>query len=440
MRLFYFSTMENISTKQLHQLFLKHPIISKDSRTIPEGCIYFALKGEHFDGNRFAKEALEKGAAFAVVDDRTLNPHPSFLLVEDSLKCLQALGNYHRSQFNIPVIGITGSNGKTSTKELIYSVLSKKYKTLATSGNYNNHIGVPLTLLEIKESHEMAIIEMGASAQGEIKFLCEIANPNYGLITNIGKAHLEGFGGIEGVKKGKSELYRHIEKHGGKIFINKDDEVLVELAGSAKQLEYGSREGTFCKGEMISSQPTVKGNWWCNQQVGSIDSQLYGAYNFNNIMAAVAVGNYFDVEAKLIDQGVNTYVSDMNRSQIVKRENYTVYLDAYNANPTSMKVALDNFIASDYAHKYVILGDMFEIGESSTKEHKKIIEQVLESKEITEAIFVGKEFNRASKSHSKAQFFLELEEAKKWFSRQTCNNAGILIKGSRGMQLEKLLN
>jgi len=431
--------MEYTSIEQLHHLFLKHPIISKDSRIVPEGCIYFALKGERFDGNVYAKEALKKGAAYAIVDDPSLEPHPAFRFVKDGLKCLQDLANYHRLQFDIPVIAITGSNGKTSTKELVYSVLSKKYITLATSGNYNNHIGVPLTLLEINKSHEVAIIEMGASAQGEINLLCEIAVPNYGMITNIGKAHLEGFGGIDGVKKGKSEMYRYLEKHAGKIFINLDDEVLVDLAANGEQIGYGSNHDAYCKAEMTSSQPTVKGIWWCKLQKGNIDSQLYGAYNFYNILAAVSMGNYFNVEAELINEGVNSYVSGINRSQIIKGDNYNVYLDAYNANPTSMKAALDNFIVSDYKHKYVILGDMFEIGESSTIEHKKTIEQVLESKEIGKAVFVGKEFNNASISHPKAHYFVNLEETKEWFNKQVFNNASILIKGSRGMQLEKLL-
>ena len=437
---FILAPMDYTSIEALHALFLKHPIISKDSRNIPEGCIYFALKGERFDGNKFALDAIEKGAAYSVVDDPSLDQHPQFLFVKNGLKCLQDLGNFHRNTFDIPIIGITGSNGKTSTKELVYAALSQQFNTLATTGNYNNHIGVPLTLLEITKEHEIAIIEMGASAQGEIDLLCHIAAPNYGMITNIGKAHLEGFGGIEGVKKGKSEMYRYLEKNGGQVFINQDDKILKELTGEVKQIGYGKDASAYCSGILSTTQPTLKGKWKCQQSTGTIDSKLYGEYNFYNIMAAVCMGNHFGVPPNLIDQGINSYVSGMNRSQILSKENYTIYLDAYNANPTSMKAALDNFIAREEGHKYVVLGDMFEIGQSSVEEHKVTVEQVLNADSIMAGIFVGKEFYKASIDSDKLHFFQKLSEAKNWFDQQEFHEAHLLIKGSRGMQLEKLLD
>jgi UDP-N-acetylmuramoyl-tripeptide--D-alanyl-D-alanine ligase len=431
--------MKKTSVEELYGIYLQHPVISKDSRNIPDGCIYFALKGESFDGNEFAQEAIEKGAAYAVIDDPEKKQNDRFLLVEDCLQSLQNLAKHHRSKLNIPLIGLTGSNGKTTTKELIAQVLKKKFKVLATQGNLNNHIGVPLTLLQIRPEHEIAIIEMGANHQGEIDFLSHIAQPDFGLITNIGKAHLEGFGGIEGVKKGKSELYKYLEKSNGNIFLNSDDPILVELCPPLTTYTYGTNNNPFCKGELLDAQMHIEGSWHCGGQQGIIFSSLFGAYNFYNILAAVCIGNHFKVVAKDIDTAIREYESNMNRSQIIQGDNYKVYLDAYNANPTSMKAAINNFKHSKAAKKTVILGDMFELGSESDLEHATLLKLVESSPEIDEAVLVGNHFMRQLKAHPKITFLETTMEAKEWFKQKDKEATLFLIKGSRGMALEKIL-
>ncbi len=426
--------------EDLYDIYLKHPIISKDSREITKDCLYFALSGENFNGNKFASDALSKGAAFAVIDDPEYKQNERCLLVEDSLQTLQDLARLHRSKLSIPVIGITGSNGKTTTKELISQVLSMKFDTHATKGNYNNHIGVPLTILQINPSHEMAVIEMGANHQGEIEFLCSISDPDYGMITNIGKAHLEGFGGIEGVKKGKSELYKHLEKKDGLVFLNFDDETLVELSERNRTHLYGTNEQCDCKASLDQSHPNLIGSWSYQNRIGHINSKIYGSYNFYNMLAAICIGNFFNVKAEDIDQAINNYESSNNRSEIKRFQDHTVYLDAYNANPSSTKVAIDNFelLNVDPELKVLILGDMFELGDDSINEHKSISDYA-KNKGFGEILFVGENYSQALKGKEDTKCFKSTEEAIEWYKKLNKKAKHILIKGSRGMALEKLL-
>jgi len=437
--LFYFYAMKK-SVEELYEIYLRKPKITKDSRQVTKGCIYFSLSGENFDGNRFAKEALDQGAAYAVIDNPEYDKGEAYLLVEDALESLQELARYHRRKLDIPVIGITGSNGKTTTKELIHAVLKSHYSTFATVGNYNNHIGVPLSILSITEEHEIAVIEMGANHQGEIDFLSHISMPNYGMITNIGKAHLEGFGGIEGVKKGKSELYRYLQKVDGLVFLNADDPVLEELASKNKVISYGTSDTAKCKAVLDQAQPQLKGSWEYDDKQASIDAQIYGSYNFYNMLAAICIGNYFEVPAKKIAKAVNNYQSENNRSEIKKLKDHTIYLDAYNANPSSMKLAIDNFdqLAVDQSKKILILGDMFELGESSNEEHQMIIEHC-NKKQFAKVLFVGKLFTEAA-SEGDAATVASTEAARKWYAEQKKEGTHILIKGSRGMALEKILS
>lgn len=425
--------------EQIYQIYLNHPIISKDSRQISKGCIYFSLSGENFDGNRFAKDALEKGAAFAVIDNPEYDENEQYLLVDNALECLQELARHHRRKLDIPIIGITGSNGKTTTKELIHAVLATHYHTFATVGNFNNHIGVPLSILSITKKHEMAVIEMGANAQGEIDFLSHISLPNYGMITNIGKAHLEGFGGIEGVKKGKSELYRFLRKTDSLVFLNGDDAVLEELAAKNRVLRYGTSTNAKCKAVLDQTQPRLKGSWQYEDRGGKIDAKIYGAYNFYNTLAAICIGNYFEVPSRKIDQAINSYESGNNRSEIREVGNHIVYMDAYNANPSSMKLAIDHFdqMAQNAADKILILGDMFELGEDSQLEHRSIIDQC-KSKSFGKMLFVGKHFSKAALGKG-VETVVSTEEAKNWYREQKKEGSHILIKGSRGMALEKIL-
>lgn len=430
--------MKKTSIPELYQVFLNHPTIVKDSRKISPSCIYFALKGENFNGNDFAIEALEKGASFAVVDEQLESDDERLLWVDDVLTALQDLAREHRKQLDIPVIGITGSNGKTTSKELIHAVLSSSLETFATEGNYNNHIGVPLSILKINKAHEIAIIEMGANHQKEIEFLCTISQPSHGLITNIGKAHLEGFGGIEGVKKGKSELYRYLEANNGITFINEDDEVLMDLSKAAHKITYSCHKDSYCKGNIESSNPSLIGKWKCREQSGSISSSLYGEYNFYNALAAVCIGNYFGLSTEKIDQGISKYQSENNRSQQIDYKGAKVFLDAYNANPSSMKVALENFASKSASEKICLLGDMFELGESAKMEHLNIIQQCKALK-LDHCTFIGQAFYQHKEHFENYQFFESREKAMPWFKKQTLTGKTLLIKGSRGMALEKLL-
>lgn len=430
--------MKYTPIEELYAIYLKHPTISKDTRQIEPNCIYFALKGDNFDGNKFAKDALSKGAAYAVIDDANYQDGEQYILVENSLQTLQDLARFHRSKLNIPVIGITGSNGKTTSKELIATVLDKGLKVHSTKGNYNNHIGVPLTLLQINPSIEIAVIEMGANHQGEIDFLCNIADPDFGLITNIGKAHIEGFGGVEGIKKGKSELYRFLSRKDGKVFINNDDEVLKSLLPAIATIRYGKNAEAYCEGVLEKTHPTLSGSWSSEERKGTIRSKLYGEYNFYNILAAICIGNHFQIKPSTIDAAISEYESKINRSQKIVRESATIYLDAYNANPTSMALAIENFEKSDHSKRVAILGDMFELGEDTFKEHQEIVKKVIGSKEIERMVFVGQHFYEHKIEKSDAYFFKTTEEAKHWFQKNN-GNAAFLIKGSRGMQMEKIM-
>ena len=414
--------------KALYEIFKTHSNISTDHRKVVPNCLFFALKGANFNGNKFSKDALKNGASFAIIDEKEYKTSEQFILVENVIETLQKLANHHRKQFNIPFIGITGTNGKTTTKEFINSVLSKKYKTTYTQGNLNNHIGVPLTILSIKKNCEIAIIEMGANHIGEINFSCNIAEPNYGIITNIGKAHIEGFGSIEGIKKTKNELYQFIQSKDGNLFVNNEDETLLELSKNIKKQTYGNAKAN-CFGKLISSTPSVKLNW--NNKL--ITSNLYGAYNYQNILAAICIGKYFNVASDDIKKAIEEYYPTNNRSQIIENNTNTIFLDAYNANPTSMNAAIDTFIENDSSNKLMILGDMLELGDTSIEEHQAIVNRIEKLKINT--LFIGKEFNSINNKYN----FTYLENVDKvieWLKHSSLINHQILIKGSRGIRLE----
>ncbi|MBN8697616.1 MAG: UDP-N-acetylmuramoyl-tripeptide--D-alanyl-D-alanine ligase [Bacteroidetes bacterium] len=430
--------------EQLYQHFLKHPFVCTDTRDIQTNSIFFALKGANFDGNKFAEQALNSGSVIAVIDDPEYKKDERFFLVKDVLTALQDLANHHRKQLSIPVIGITGSNGKTTSKELVNSVLSKKHKVLATKGNLNNHIGVPLTLLSITKEHEMAIIEMGANHQGEIAQLCAIAEPDFGIITNIGKAHLEGFGGIEGVKKGKSEIYRYLQDKKGKVFVHGDDEILAELAFNNDKITYGTKKLYDIVGAIVNTGTEFISFQWATRYTASslknapvVATQLVGIYNYHNLLCAACVGNYFKVEDELINQALAEYTPSNNRSQLQKTANNTLILDYYNANPTSMTAAIENFANLKQENKVAILGDMLELGEESQKEHKAII-QLLKQKNI-QALLVGPLFCNAGNG-STFQLFANSDDANTYLQSNPIKSATILVKGSRGIKLEKVLN
>lgn len=431
------------SIEQLYSIFQKHPSVCTDTRALVPGSIFFALKGGNFNANKFARQALEGGCAYAVIDEKEYKEDGRFVLVNDVLKALQDLASHHRDQLNIPVIGITGSNGKTTTKELISAVLATTYNTYFTKGNLNNHIGVPLTLLSITEKHEIAVVEMGANHVGEIAELCSIAKPTHGMITNIGKAHLEGFGGPEGVKKGKSELYKFIVKNDGQLFVNQDDKVLVELAGDAKKITYGTSGDGDVIGEFLDAAPYVRFRW-SPASVGSstgsseiVETQVIGQYNFPNFLAAACIGHFFKVSRENINRALSTYIPSNNRSQVMKKGSNTILLDAYNANPTSMAAALDNFSQLSSESKLLILGDMLELGDDSANEHQLVIETIA-SKKFDRVVLVGDHFSKV-KNNINAKQFMNADEAMSWVKEQKIENTAVLIKGSRGIKLEKLV-
>jgi UDP-N-acetylmuramoyl-tripeptide--D-alanyl-D-alanine ligase len=431
-----------ISIPELYELFIAcEQKITTDTRKLEKGAIFFALKGDNFDANTFAKNAVEQGCAYAIVDNEDLANGTTILLVANVLETLQQLAKFHRGKLNIPFIGITGSNGKTTNKELIHAVLSRKYNTYATKGNLNNHIGVPLTILSITSKHEMAIIEMGANHQGEIAFLADIANPEFGIITNIGRAHLEGFGGIEGVKKGKSELYKHISKHNGKLFVNADDEVLMELAKGIEQVTYGENISYDFHGKRYENSEYVefswntKGNDLIKQPI--VKTQMFGHYNYINLLCAACVGNYFKVSEKEINLALAEYVPEMNRSQVKKTEHNTLILDAYNANPSSMSIAIENFAKQNFPSKLLVLGDMLELGEYSEMEHEKIIRQTEALK--LNAFFVGALFYELKDKFNDFSFYKTSDDLAKFFENDKPKQKTLLIKGSRGVRLEKIV-
>ena len=435
--------MEVTTVEYIYQLFLKcHQKITTDTRKLETGSIFFALKGDNFNANSFAKNAIDGGCFYAIVDEESMANAQTILYVKDVLETLQQLAKHHRSQLKIPIIGITGSNGKTTNKELIHAVLSKKYSTYATKGNLNNHIGVPLTLLAITAKHEIAIVEMGANHQGEIEVLSNISDPNFGLITNIGKAHLEGFGGEEGVKKGKSELYKHIKQKKGKLFINADDTVLMNLSGDIEKITYGLKEEYDVYGALIESSEFVNFKWNIKHQSLEnseiVKTNLFGHYNFINVLCAAGIGHYFGVEIKEINQALAEYMPEMNRSQVKKTANNTLILDAYNANPSSMQLAVAHFMKQNFTSKLVILGDMLELGDYSYIEHEKILNQLLNSK-IEQTVLVGALFYEHKNQFPDYQFFKSGDDASSYFKQQNLKQYNILIKGSRGLKLEKLV-
>ena len=425
---------------QLYQIFQQHPEITTDSRNVPQNSIFFALKGGNFNGNKYAKDALVKGASYAVIDEIEYQESEQYILVDDVLLALQALALYHRRKFKIPFLAITGSNGKTTTKELISSVLSTGYKTHFTKGNFNNHIGVPLTLLSIPSNTEVAVIEMGANHQAEINLLCHIAEPNYGIITNIGKAHLEGFGGLEGVKKGKSELYEYIANKNGVAFVNTDLEHLQELANekSIKQIiSYNAQVGKNYQTKLIEIEPFVKIELSDGREAITIQSNLIGAYNAVNILAAIAIGKFFYLSNRQIQMGIEQYIPKNNRSQIVEKESNTFILDAYNANPTSTRHAVKHFANINANNKVVILGDMLELGNHSHKEHQDMV-VLANNLGFDTVILVGKEYAKVINCCNNI-YFSNVQQLKKWFDKQNFQNTHFLIKGSRAIQLEKLI-
>lgn len=412
--------------KDIHSLYSKHFLIDTDTRRIRENSIFFSLKGENFNGNKFAKKALDLGAKYAIIDEKEYNTHPNFILVDNVLETLQNLAKYHRNLLKTTIIGLTGSNGKTTTKELINAILSKKYNTVATKGNLNNHIGVPLTLLSMTPETEIGIVEMGANHQKEIAFLCSICEPDFGYITNFGKAHLEGFGGIEGVIKGKSELYTYLEKNNKTAFINTKDNIQVEKTQKTNTI-------TFNKNlSFLEVNPFVKLSF----NSLHVQSNLIGEYNYTNIAIACTIGYYFKVSDLEIKEAIEKYVPNNNRSQIIKKPSNEIILDAYNANPSSMIAALDNFSSINEKNKTVILGDMFELGTTSLKEHQHIVERV-EKLDFNNSLFVGEYFHQTK---TKNKLFKTYEDLLIYLKNNPLKNQSILIKGSRGMRLERLLD
>lgn len=424
--------------EQLYSLFLKHPKICTDSRNDVKGAIFFALSGELFNGNRFAKEALGKGAALAVVDDwDVVDKNDSrFFYVPDVLKTLQDLARWHRQQFQIPILGITGTNGKTTTKELVYNVLKTEKETICTQGNLNNHIGVPVTLLSLKATTEIAVVEMGANHPGEIEALCQIAEPTHGIITNIGKAHLEGFGSYEGVIKTKNELYESIRKSEGIVFVNQNDALLMKLSKGIERTTYGQSDADV-NGKLLDSKPFLKIKQESEEVDWDIETNLYGNYNFNNVMAAVAVGKYFGISVANIKRALENYTPKNNRSQVLKTESNTIILDAYNANPGSMPLAIETFASQDFDNKILILGDMFELGKDAAKEHQRIVD-LLKEKSFKQVILVGKDFFNTQKDKNYTAL-KTTQEAAVYLTNQKITGNTILIKGSRGMKLETLV-
>jgi UDP-N-acetylmuramoyl-tripeptide--D-alanyl-D-alanine ligase len=421
--------------EELYSIYLAHPSIQTDTRKLEKGDLYFALKGPNFNGNSFAQKAIEQGAAYAVIDEAEFAVEGKTIFVNDVLETLQQLALHHRKQFNIPFLAITGSNGKTTTKELIHAVLSSTFKTYTTEGNLNNHIGVPLTILKIKADAEMAVIEMGANHQKEIASYCVIALPTHGLISNVGKAHLEGFGGEEGVRKGKGELFDFIREHNGTIFRMNDYAYLLDMSkGIGKLITYGTKDADFV-GDVSQSDPFLEVQFTKGLN-GTIKTSLVGAYNLPNVLAAVAVGKTFGVEDEKIKSSIEAYTPSNSRSQLVNKGSIKIILDAYNANPSSMKAAIDNFAKAEGRNKILVLGAMAELGTESLQEHLSIIEEI-KSHQWKAVLLVGGDFGKSNHSF---QSFSRPEEAGEWLQKANIQDAFLLVKGSRSMQMEKVLN
>ena len=425
--------MNNV--EKIYEFYKKAYTITTDSRNISKDCVFVALKGEHFDANDFALKVAEEGVAACVIADRqNLPKHERLFVVEDSLKCLQELAHFHRVKLGTPIIGITGTNGKTTTKELVSAVLAKKYNIIYTQGNFNNQLGEPLTLLRIKPETELAVVEMGASHPGDIRELTDIGMPNYGIITNIGRAHLEGFGGFEGVIRTKNEMYEHIAAHNGKLFVNNDNKLLMNLAQNIDKVTYGSTGNADVQGKMLSANPYLSVEW----NGKKIDTQLVGDYNFENVMAAICVGTYFKVNENDIVDALSSYCPTNNRSQVIETAKNRVVMDAYNANPTSMSHSIKNFRNICKADNLLILGDMRELGSESEQEHKMIIELLKELK-FKNVYLVGPEFSKFS-ANSKFMTFQDVTELAQYLNANPVSNFDILVKGSNSIHLNKIID
>lgn len=423
-----------MSIIDLYDLFIHNPQITTDSRNCPKGSIFFALKGDKFDGNQYAGKALASGCIYAVIDNPDYYIGERTILVDNVLKTLQQLAHHHRKVLGLPIIGITGTNGKTTTKELLAAVLSTKFNLLYTEGNFNNHIGVPLTLLRLTHDHEMAVIEMGASHPGDIKELVDIVHPNYGIITNVGRAHLEGFGSFEGVIRTKGELYDYIRRSKGKIFIKKENEYLQSIAKGIEQITYGNGDDAFASGQVVSCDPFLVFNWKQQGKLHTVETHMIGSYNLDNVLAAVAVGRFFKIPAERISRAIAAYEPTNNRSQFKKTENNELIIDAYNANPSSMKVALDNFITMPVQPKAIILGDMRELGPTSDELHAEVVEQIKKG-QFDKVFLCGEHFSKVGKEFSP---FATTEAMVEELRKQPLKGYHILIKGSHSMGLEKL--
>ncbi len=431
---------------ELYKLYQQHPLITTDSRDCPEGSIFFALKGESFDGNRFAKAALEKGCAYAVIDEREFAEEGNgrLILVDNVLTTFKELAREHRRRFDIPVIGITGTNGKTTTKELIAAVLGEKYNVMYTRGNFNNDVGVPKTLFSLRPEHEIAVVEMGASHPGDIKALVDYVEPTCGLITNVGRAHLQGFGSFEGVKRTKGELYDFLESHNGLLFLNESNPDLMEMAAQrdfGRIISYGRDEGGNVEGEVIDCSPFLNFRWRQHLHAGQmpanayeVETHLIGAYNLDNMLAAIAVGLHFGVSPAQINHALGHYIPSNNRSQLETTEHNRLIVDAYNANPSSMAAAIDNFKLMKAERKMAILGDMLELGAVSDEEHQKTVD-ALAAAGIKEVWLVGEEFG---KTHTAFRKFKNVDEVKAAIAAHRPENYHILIKGSNGIHLSQL--
>lgn len=420
----------------LYKCFKECGRVTTDTRNCPEGSMFIALKGETFNGNAFAQQALAKGCRYAVVDEAEYAGDPNVILVDDCLKTLQNLANYHRRQLGTPIIGITGTNGKTTTKELIATVLQKRYDVLYTQGNLNNHIGVPLTLLGLTEEHQLAVVEMGANHPGEIRALVNIAEPDCGLITNVGKAHLEGFGSFEGVVRTKSELYDYLRsKENAFIFLDKDNDVLCQSSADLKVIGYGMEsDGLYIKGKLHACAPFLAFEWEHDGEIYDVNTHLIGAYNVKNALAAIAVGCRFEVPAESICEALNGYIPSNNRSQLTETADNHLIVDAYNANPTSMMAALENFRLMEVPSKVAVLGDMKELGEGSVDEHRKIV-AFLEECGFERVILVGSEFGKANTGF---EHYPDVEAVKEIFALNKPTEKYMLIKGSNSMKLAQL--
>ncbi len=440
MRFFYFFNLMNI--QELYQVYLQYPCVTTDTRKPVRDSIFFALHGENYDGNNFAAEALNKGAAYAVVDDHTLSFDNRYIMVNDTLTVLQELATYHRSKLSAGIIAVTGSNGKTTTKELIYRILLQKYHAFATHANLNNHIGVPLTILGIKQEHQIGVVEMGANNAGEIMKLCHIAQPAYGLITNIGRAHLEGFGSLEGVRKTKRELYDYLDVAHGCIFVKGDNKVLTDMIVkfSGGIVKYGDCDESICRAEILETYPSLALHVYIGKNASvplKMRSNLVGDYNRENILAAVSIGTYFSISNEKIKQAIEGYTPEFFRSQFKKTKSNRIILDAYNANPTSMEAALKNFHHHPGLNKVLILGEMKELGDSSGEEHAKLI-RLIHDMGFKHVFLVGEAFRGIDKPTG-WKCFGNVGEMISELQKKPFNDTTILLKGSRAVQLEKLL-